>query len=65
MSARLVWIAECEVCGATEQFDGTLTVEQLGEAAKVTGWELPIYGGMFCRSCYNAVKTLSTRKANR
>jgi hypothetical protein len=41
MSARLVWIATCEVCEITAEFDGSLTVEELGGAARAAGWELP------------------------
>lgn len=59
MSARLVWIAECEVCETTSEFDGTLSIEALGEAARAAGWKLPPYGGMFCTRCANAVKALS------
>jgi hypothetical protein len=59
MAARLVWIAECEVCETTSEFDGSLDVEELGEATRAAGWELPIYGGMFCARCARAVKTLS------
>lgn len=59
MSARLVWIVTCEICGKTAEFDGTLTVEQLGDTARTEGWELPIYGGTFCTGCYRIVKTLA------
>lgn len=62
MSARLVWIAVCEVCETTEEFDGALGVDQLGEAARATGWELPVYGGMFCNRCAHAVKVLARSK---
>ena len=61
MSARLVWIATCEVCETTEEFDGSLTEDELGAAARAAGWDLPIYGGMFCRPCARTVKTLSRR----
>ena len=61
MSARLVWIAECEICALEKQFDGSLSVDELGEAAREAGWKLPIYGGMFCARCAGAVKTLSRR----
>lgn len=59
MSARLVWIAACEVCETTSEFDGALSVEALGVSARESGWEMPAYGGMFCARCANAVKTLS------
>lgn len=59
MSARLVWIAQCDVCDKTEEFGGTLSVEELGEAAGAAGWEMPVYGGMFCARCAHAIKTLS------
>jgi len=59
MSARLVWIAQCEVCDATDEFDGTLNVEELGSAAREEGWETPPYGGLLCQRCSRAVKTLS------
>ena len=59
MSARLVWIASCEVCYTTSEFDGSLSVEELGDAACAAGWELPVYGGMFCAKCARAVKILS------
>jgi len=62
VSARLVWIATCEVCETTKEFDGSLSVEQLGEAARAEGWELPVYGGMFCARCAHAVKVLSRGK---
>ena len=58
MSARLVWIASCEVCQTTQEFDGSLNVEELGEAARDAGWEMPVYGGMFCARCARAVKIL-------
>lgn len=61
MSARLVWLASCEVCETTKEFDGDLSVEELGDAAREAGWELPGYGGMFCARCALAVKTLSGR----
>lgn len=61
MSARLVWIATCEICETTKEFDGDLSVEKLGAAAREEGWELPGYGGMFCARCANAVKQLSRR----
>lgn len=59
MSARLVWLATCEVCETTSEFDGALSVEELGAAARAAGWDLPIYGGMFCARCARAVKALS------
>jgi hypothetical protein len=65
MSARLVWIATCEVCETTTEFDGSLTVKELGDAARVAGWKLPGYGGMFCARCAHAVKVLRTYGANR
>jgi len=61
MSARLVWIATCEVCETTSEFDGSLTVEELGEAARAAGWELPGYGGMLCSRCSHAVRVLAIR----
>ena len=61
MSARLVWVATCEVCETTKEFDGSLSVDALGRAARAAGWELPVYGGMFCQRCAHAVKTLSRR----
>ncbi len=59
MSARRVWIATCEVCETTHEFDGSLSVEQLGDAAHAVGWETPGYGGMYCARCARAVKALS------
>lgn len=61
MGARLVWIATCEVCETAREFNGSLGVDELGEAARAAGWELPTYGGMFCARCAHAVKTLSRR----
>lgn len=61
MSARLVWMATCEVCEITREFDGSLSVDELGDAARAAGWGLPVYGGMFCPRCSHAVKTLSGR----
>jgi hypothetical protein len=63
VSARLVWIATCEICERTEEFDGSLSVEELGAAARTAGWELPVYGGMFCNPCHRTVKALSQRGA--
>lgn len=57
-----MWIATCEVCETTSEFDGSLNVEELGDAARNAGWDLPFYGGMFCNRCANAVKTLSRRR---
>lgn len=59
MSARRVWIAQCEVCETTEEFDGSMDEVELGSAARAHGWELPIYGGMFCARCSYTVKILS------
>lgn len=61
MSARRVWIAACEICETTKEFDGSLSVDELGTAARAAGWELPIYGGMFCAPCASAVKALGRR----
>lgn len=61
MSARRAWIAACEICDTTSEFDGSLSVEELGNAARAAGWELPVYGGMFCSRCARAVKVLSQR----
>lgn len=58
MSARLVWIVTCEVCGTTREFDGSLSVDELGDAIRAAGLELPIYGGTFCNGCYLAIKKL-------
>jgi hypothetical protein len=62
MSARLVWIATCEICETTSQFDGLLSVPELGNAARAAGWELPCYGGMFCARCARAVTNLSRNR---
>jgi hypothetical protein len=59
MSARLMWIATCEICETTTTFDGALTVDELGDAARAANWELPGYGGMFCPRCARAVEILS------
>jgi len=59
MSARLMWVATCEICETTSQFDGILTEKKLGDAAQAAGWELPPYGGMFCSRCARAVKVLA------
>jgi len=61
MAARLVWVAQCEVCDQTREFDGSLTVEQLGDAMRAAGWSLPMYGGTFCAGCAAAVRRLSGR----
>lgn len=61
MSPRLVWTATCEVRQTTKEFDGSLSVEDLGEAARAEGWELPVYGGMFCSRCARAVHILARR----
>ncbi|MET0451949.1 MAG: hypothetical protein ABW137_08915 [Mycobacterium sp.] len=45
----------------TKEFDGSLSVEDLGEAARAEGWELPVYGGMFCSRCARAVHILARR----
>lgn len=58
MSAQLMWVAECEVCEKTELFDGALSVEELGDATRTAGWDLPRYGGMFCAQCAHAVEKL-------
>ena len=58
MSARLVWVASCEICETTREFDGSLSVEELGDAARAVDWELPGYGGMFCPRCAHAVNVL-------
>lgn len=62
MSARLVWIATCEVCETISEFDGLLSIDELGDAALAAGWELPVYGGMFCQRCARAVKALARFK---
>jgi len=59
MSARHVWVATCEICEVSAEFDGTLSVEELGNAARAAGWELPVYGGMFCSRCANTIKILA------
>lgn len=59
-----MWVAECEVCETTELFDGALSVEELGDAARTAGWDLPPYGGMFCARCANAVKVLRRDDGN-
>lgn len=59
MAAQRVWITTCEICEQNKHFDGTLTVEQLGDAARAAGWDLPVYGGMFCQRCTHAVKMLA------
>jgi hypothetical protein len=61
MSARRIWIITCEICEKTKEFDGSLSVEELGIAAHDIGWELPVYGGMFCTMCTRAVKALATK----
>lgn len=63
MSAKrvCVWIAECEICAVTKEFDADLSVEDLGTAMREAGWELPGYGGSFCPRCSRAVKTLSKK----
>jgi hypothetical protein len=65
MSARRVWIAECEVCGTTKEFDGSHTEVELGSDLRAAGWELPGYGGTFCPRCAAAVKKLSGRVEGR
>lgn len=57
-----MWIAECEICETTREFDGPLSIEELGDAARAGGWELPGYGGMFCGRCAHSVKVLSRGK---
>lgn len=59
MSARRVWIATCEICESTKEFDGFMTEIELGSALLAAGWELPGYGGTFCVRCARAVKALS------
>jgi hypothetical protein len=57
MSARRVWIVTCEICERTKEFDGSLSIEELGIVAH--DWELPVYGGTFCTMCARAVKALA------
>lgn len=56
MAARKVWLVECELCGRSDEYDGALTVDELGAAFAIAGWYVPRYGGTFHRKCYNRMR---------